>query len=425
MKKSYYNFTVYDNEYGYWYNSLTGHYFRLSEALSRKLETCMDTPSCIKDIMPSLYEKMSDGGFIIDGGVNELDIIRKKHHEAVHAKNYFLIVLPTLNCNFKCWYCIQDHIPSIMSDSTLESIKNHIDYMIREKGIESLHLDWFGGEPFMFYEQVIKPISLHAIKRCAEHNIPFINGATTNGYFLSPDITSELCGLNFTQFQITLDGEKSFHDKVKYMNGCPSAFDHVLANINGLLSKCDKARVFLRINYTHDTLTDRIVGEVNRVIEPGNRNRVIITPKKVWQENVDKDFSSVIINILDLFSESGYLVSRMDISNNFIPCYVNTEYYNAINFNGNVVKCTACNDLYDKKPRGVLQSDGRIIWEDGFDKKCMAPTFENPECLGCKRLPACMGPCPRNYLAGGAGCKYESIDHDFEKTLLDYMIKEY
>ncbi len=36
-----------------------------------------------------------------------------------------------------------------MSEQTMESLKKHIDYMINEEHIPSLHIDWFGGEPFM------------------------------------------------------------------------------------------------------------------------------------------------------------------------------------------------------------------------------------------------------------------------------------
>ena len=155
--------------------------------------------------------------FIIDDDVDEINVIRKCHQEAVHSKDYFLIILPTLNCNFKCWYCIQEHIPSVMNPETFETLKRHIDYMIEEEKISSLHIDWFGGEPFMYFKKIIEPLSRYAIQKCEQHNIPFMNSATTNGYFINSDVSSLLTDLKFKQFQITLDGEKVFHDKVKFM----------------------------------------------------------------------------------------------------------------------------------------------------------------------------------------------------------------
>lgn len=49
---------------------------------------------------------------------------------------------------------------------------------------------------------------------------------------------------------------------------------------------------------------------------------------------------------MDLFEAAGYRVNRLDIIWDFVPCYANRKYYNAINYNGDVLKCTACNDLY-------------------------------------------------------------------------------
>lgn len=426
MKESSYNYVLYDKGWGYWYNALTNAFFRLSENLSLKIQDTINSGMFQNlNVSPTLYKILTENGFLIPDGTNEIDIIRNYHKKAVNRKDYFLVLLPTLNCNYKCWYCIQDHIPSIMRSDVMKSICNHIEYMIVDDGIETLHLDWFGGEPFMFFNQIIKPISEFAIKICEKHNIPFINSATTNGYFINDKVSKQLGDLRFRHFQITLDGEKQFHDKVKFTRGCDSTFDYVLENINRILTDNESIQIFLRINYTHDTLSAKIVEEVNEHISPENRNRIIITPKKVWQERSNKNFGDTLIPILDLFDKSGYYVARRDINTNFTPCYVNQKYYNSINYNGNIVKCTACDDLYSDKPYGKLRSDGRIEWVDNYDKACIVPTFETEHCLKCKKLPACMGLCPRDFMLGNKKCKYDAIDEDFEKSLLDFLKNEY
>lgn len=425
MQLSRYNFILHAEEYAYWYNAFTNRYFRLSRSLSHKVEPLLQELNVLAKEVGPLWGKLLENGFVIEDEADELAEIRAKYQEAVHAKNYFLVVLPTLNCNFKCWYCIQDHVPSVMKAETMEALKRHIDYMIEVCGITSLRLDWFGGEPFMFFRQIVEPISRYAIRKCEKHGIPFINSSTTNGYFLTPSVSALLTELKFAHFQITLDGEKAFHDRVKFMPGCPSAFEHVLQNINYMLSENEGIRLFLRINYTHQNLSFKIISEVNEFIVPENRSRIVITPRKVWQEKVDKSFGDTLEKILDAFADSGYGVSRWGIVTDFLPCYVNKEYYNAVNFNGNVVKCTACNDLYETKPKGRLLEDGRIVWEDGFDKKCQLPAFENERCLSCKRLPVCMGLCPRNHLSGATFCKYDAIDDVFEEKLLDFLEHQY
>lgn len=424
MKVSKYNYFVYDEGFSYWFNGVSRNFFRLSRGLGMKMETLMSDLDNLRDTSSTFYDKLSQGGFIINDDVDELDLLKHKAKEIVNSKDYFLVIIPTLNCNFKCWYCIQNHIPSVMSLQTLDNIKRHIDYMVEKKGITSLHIDWFGGEPFMYLEQVVIPISRYAIDKCHQTGIPFVNGATTNGYYLGEETLNILKELHFSQFQITLDGDKSFHDKVKYQEGCVSAFDHVLTNINSIINNDDQVLLYLRINYTHSTLTSKIVEQVNRFISKENRGNIVITPKKVWQEAVDKKFAKTLKTILDLFSESGYNVSRISLPS-FTPCYASKVYYNAINFNGNVVKCTACNDLYDKEPKGRLKSDGTIYWSDDFDVKYQALTYENSKCVRCKYLPICMGPCPRNYLLGKTECKYKSEDVEIEQSLLEFLKQQF
>ena len=425
MKESNYNFVIYADEYGYWYNSFTDSFFRLSASLSHKIQALMHSPDLLRKHSVTMYERLCEGGFLVADEVDELNLIRERHYKSVHSKDYFLVLIPTLNCNFKCWYCIQDHIPSIMKNATFEALKKHIDFMLDEHHIESLHLDWFGGEPFMFFDKVIEPLSRYAIEKCDYYGIPFVNSSTTNGYYLSPSISKKLSDLKFRQFQITLDGEKKYHDRVKFMGGCQSAFEHVLRNVNTMLTLNRDVDLFLRINYTHKTLSKIIVNEVNQFIEMQNRSRIVITPKKVWQEATDKEFRPILQAVLNDFEASGYRVIRRDISVASIPCYVNKEYYNTINYNGNVLKCTACDDIHKDKTQGVLQADGTILWTNNFDKKCQSPTFENEECLNCKKLPVCMGVCPRDHLSGVTRCKYDVMDEVFEESLLDYLNHQY
>lgn len=425
MQISKYNYILYDANYSYWYNGLTHKHFRLSGALSKKLEQLLDNTDKLAIAVPDFYEKLKQGGFIIDDSVDELDIIRQKNDASIHSKDYYMIVLPTLDCNFKCWYCIQNHIPSKMSTETFEKLKRHIDYMIEEKEISSLHLDWFGGEPFMYFKEIIVPLSKYAINKCKEANIPFQNTSTTNGYYIDESVASQLEDLQFRHFQITLDGEQKEHDKVKFQNGCDSAFKHVLKNIYYLLKKNPLISLTLRINYTHQTLSANIVEQVNGLIDPEVRKQIGVALKKVWQERVDKSFATAISDIMDLFEDSGYQVQRLNHNLHFIPCYANKEYYNAINFNGNVVKCTACDDLYNKNALGKLTNQGTIEWNDGIDLKYQSKSFENSRCLKCKFLPLCMGLCPRNFLRGDTYCKYEGEDMNLEYSLLNFLSHEY
>lgn len=427
MQVSNYNYILEKEGWSYWYNGLEHTFFRLPLSLGNKIKAMIEKPNTLYVANEHFYQKLVRNGFLIEDGVNELDLIRKRNDDEVNKKDYFLIVLPTLNCNFKCWYCIQDHIPSMMSIDTINKVKAHIDYMINERHIISLHLEWFGGEPFMFFQKVIKPISLYAKEVCEKNNIPFYNSATTNGYYLVHSIIDDLKDLRFKKFHITLDGVQDEHDKVKFQSGCPSAFQRSLHNIENILSSLSDVNLLLRINYTEKNLNNLIINQINSIISSGNRNRITITLKKVWQEATNKCLSTKIDYLLDLFEKSGYNVIRLDLVFNFVSCYADRKYYNAINFNGNIVKCTACDDLYSKESLGYLNDNGAIVWHEGFEEKYFKKRFENEKCLKCKNLPVCMGMCPRNYNNEEEKfyCKMEGFDTNIEANIINFINSEY
>ena len=424
-KKSYYNHILYDDGLAYWFNALSFSHFVLGEELSKKIEGMLDTPDVIRENSPSFYDKLVDSGFLIPEDYDELAVIRRRNDDAINRKFYKLTIIPTLNCNYKCWYCIQDHIPSIMSEETIERIKRHIEYMIDVEGIEGLHIDWFGGEPFMFYDRVVKPLSLYAKELCSQKKIPFTNGSTTNGYFINADVAKDLEELDLYYFQITLDGNKDFHDKVKFQKGCESTFNHVLDNINHMMTICDRIQLTLRINYTHDNLTKDIVDEISERLSPEIRNRISILPRKVWQKDIDKRYATELYEILDIFEERGFNVERWSPIRNYIPCYANKKYYNSINYNGHVLKCTASDDLYRKEPLGYLEEDGSIHWNGNAGSAYQCKAFKNERCLTCKILPVCMGQCPRNHLADITKCAYDMTDETFETALLTFLKHDY
>lgn len=418
MKLSRYNIIVHREDKAYWFNSLTHNYFKISLSLSDKIFRLLTE----RELLPIyMVEKLTRGGFIVEDSVDEIEKLKALNQRARDSKDYFLVILPTLNCNYHCWYCIQDHIESKMTFEVMSNLKRHIDYMIEIEKITSLHIDWFGGEPFLYFNDIVKPLTEYAKNRCEKAGISFYASSTTNGYYLTDTISADLSDLNFINFQITLDGNKEFHDKVKFLKGCDSTFTHVLKNINRLLTENKKVNIFLRINYTHKNLTDEIVDQVSELIMPTNRNRIIIVPRKVWQEKIKGDYYSELLEILDKFRDNGYKVEYWNQANNFIPCYVNKKYYNSINYNGHVIKCTACNDLYESDPKGILMNNGMIKWKGEYDEMCYRPTFDNDHCINCNKLPICMGLCPRENLKNNWYCKEKVMDTTFEDSIVGFI----
>lgn len=422
MKESRFNYYIDREDKVLWFNGISHKFFEINKSLSDKLKSNI---SRINSTSPTLFDKLFGNGFIVMDDTDEVSIIREANRRTRLSKDYFLIILPTLNCNFSCWYCIQDHKVSIMDGATINKVKNHIAYMIKEEKIESLHIEWFGGEPFMYFESVIKTISKYAIKLCQDADIPFINSATTNGYYLTENIISELEQLKFFRFQITIDGNRTNHNRVKRSNDTDSAFDVTMKNINQILSSTEAIDIILRLNYQDKNLHPSVVDDVNLFIHRNNRARVLMLLRRIWKIEPSKGRGDAVKNILRLFRSSGYKMLNIDIENDFIRCYADKKYYNTINYNGDVVKCTANGDLETITPPGHLKSNGQIEWREGFLDKFYKMRFENDMCLSCRHLPLCMGNCARNYNEesdenSSGNCLLPSLDLNFETVITNY-----
>lgn len=425
MKASRYNLYFEENGFSYFFNGLTKLYFRIPVELGRKIHTTLQNNVNILFQETPFGEKMLNSGFLIQYNKNELvDVLCKRNYER-NRKDYFLVILPTLDCNFNCWYCIQDHIQSVMSEETKDRILRHIDYMIETEKIDSLHIEWFGGEPFMYFEEIIKPIASYAQAKCLGRNIPFKHSATTNGYYLSESTHPDLKKLSLRRFHITLDGNKEKHDLVKFCSKCCSAFERTLNNINKVLSYDENSKLILRINYTDDNLDESIIYDVNNFIESKNRSRVSVYFKKVWQVNSKKDTIQKAQTIREKFEHYGYDVTRFDFICNFISCYVEKHYYNAINFNGNIVKCTATDDLHTADPYGCLSKNGEIIWNNDLIVELHKRELPKP-CAVCQYLPLCMGPCPhKNNIKGPFKCKMADQLKDIPNMIITFVNSRY
>jgi radical SAM domain protein len=146
-------------------------------------------------------------------------------------------------------------------------------------------------------------------------------------------------------------------------------------------------------------------------------------PRKVWQEKVDKSFD--IQPILMQFIRSGYSVEKWSLPTNHMPCYTCKRYYNAINYNGQLVKCTATDDIHKSEFSGWLNDDGTIFYKDDYLHRYTVKAYENDQCLNCRLLPVCMGVCPRNYDPDVFACSYDSIDGDVERDIINMIEREY
>lgn len=404
-KVSRYNYYINHNNRVVYFNSLKGGLFSVSLEEHKKMTLLFEDLIMFNIQYNSVFDRMIKMGFVVPEGTNELDIIRLKNRNEVFAnKKYKLFILPTLECNFNCWYCYEKHEAGHMGFKMVEATKAHIFHMIVNEKISALDLSWYGGEPLLYFEEVVYPISLYAKKICREYNIPYTNWVTTNGYLINKDMISKVNDIQLFSYQITIDGNREKHNKVRNVQGLPS-FDKIINNIILLCENLSSAHITLRLNYDNVTLRSHYLSDIYEMIPPDCRKKVDLTFQRVWQTQ-DQVSSTSSITINDLRHVCRKMAYRnVDISGKFrvgkcVRCYADRYYTAVLNFDGKIYKCTSEN-FDGTNSIGQLSIDGKIENEDSdlLAKMFARSNFENEKCLNCKHLPICLGPCMKRKLA--------------------------
>lgn len=390
MKPSKYNICLpYDDKYVI-FNGVTKRFFLVSSQNKEAFMQILSAPDDFQEQYAPFLKRMSDEGFIINDDVDEFEVIRQQYERMNHGTTYKLMILPTYACNVNCWYCTQEHRNLKLSDDDVKRIKAHIEYYLTHNNIERLQLSWFGGEPLLNFSR-IEEISTFAQIFCKDHGIMFHNTITTNGLLLNRCILDKMKKLDFIFFQITVDGIKEEHDRVKVIKG-KSAYETTLHNICLIAEILPNAEICLRYNYSIDNLNPKVfVEDLNSYLPEKVRKHIVLSLMKVWQEDEEKIEFESIKTLVNKIRESGYMVNY---GSGFTTCYVENNHFNCIFPNGLVDKC---DNIEPNSCKGHIKDNGAIVW----DQELIFPQFtvfdySDTECSRCKFLPLCYGPCPRD-----------------------------
>lgn len=396
-KLSAYNYTVPYGDRIIYYNGISRHMFSLNKQEHERIQNLFQDLISFEINFTSVFSRFKEWGFLIDEDVDEMDILRLRNRNEIYSdRQYRLFINPTLECNFSCWYCYEKHPQGYMTEEVIERIKKHIAYMVERVRIDSLTLSWFGGEPLLYFNEVVYPISLFAKRVCEEHHIPFRNGATTNASKIDLNMVMKMKEINMNGFQITIDGDEPRHNKIRNENGSPT-FRKIVNNIGLLCEHIPDIYITLRVNYDNQTLERSDMMSVFNIIPEKYRTNIGVDFQRVWQTGgAITEENEKRKTLYDESRTMGYAangISQVFMLGKNHKCYSDRRFYAEVNYDGKVYRCTA-RGYEDKYVVGELTEDGRIVWDEKKLAKLIGKaTFENKMCLACKYLPLCMGPC--------------------------------
>ncbi|MCM1319698.1 MAG: radical SAM protein [Muribaculaceae bacterium] len=400
MKLSLYNNILdTDNNILLVYNALSDKYVATSEYISLAEHT---HPELVSN--EALRSELLDIGFWVEDSIDEAEQVRELIQKHDHCLDTFhLHINPTVDCNFRCWYCYEDHkAGSRMKSETVSAIKRLIERKIADTPeLKVIHLSFFGGEPLMGFENVVKPLMLTTKALCKAHNILHTFHFTTNGYLINERMLDFFEDYG-SSFQITLDGYREHHDKVRKTRSGKGSYDQIVHNIIELVNR--QCSVLVRINFTTENI-DSIAEVMNdfRNLTSEQKQYTRFDLQRVWQDScgeIDERVTAIVADYQQKLRDMGFNVSFYRTHDAVrSSCYGDKRNYQLINYDGGVYLCTA-RDFDDAHRAGTINSDGTIEWRNNAQECRLSAKFSKPICHTCRIAPIC-----------GGGCCTQALEH--------------
>lgn len=385
MKYSFYNI-IYKDASGYvLYNSLYDKVTLLQLELVNIIETHKNDIMQIKNIHPELYQYLVAEKYIINEEIKETEEYLQRLKEVdTSLDNFRLIVNPTLNCNLRCWYCYEEHMPnSSMSLEVIEKIKALLRKKINTK-TKFFSLSFFGGEPLLKFKSIDYPLIKYSQNLCRENGVSFYCDFTTNAILLNKNVIDQLTNENINvRFQVPFDGGHSIHNSIKVLKN--STIDTYFTSIKNIKYALNKNIPFtIRCNYTSNSI-DSFKEVINEFINFTDKSLINFSLQKIWQEEKDQELINKEKELFKYIKDAGYLSNPKFVFKN--QCYADRENCILVNYNGDVYKCTANKFILSNK-EGTLKDNGDIQYNDKYNDRLKAK-YNQDICIKCKNLPIC------------------------------------
>ena len=405
MTISRYTFILDSNGRYYLYNSL-------SNAL---VETDHETYSFLKEhetggtpvdesfLDESLRQMLTEKRFLCETQEDELLFYKASVQSLREQRDFMhLTVVPTMDCCFRCFYCFE-HTKSrkYMSEEVMDSI---VEYVKNLSGLRRMLLTWFGGEPLMAQPL----ISRFYRKLRSSFTGDIQSDIITTGYHIDGDTVDLFRETGISSVQITLDGGRESHNRVKFTDGCNDVFSRTIENAGLLAEELPDINIVFRVNVTKKNAAE--YPEVFRTLYSTFKGKNIsVSPAIVrdrrppCQGGMSKDDSIYFSNdeftdfIIGLLYKSGIHTPFIRYpGNQLCECAVRDKMAMAFDPEGYAYKCW---EKIGDTRYAVGRLNGKGVLEDMNIRELNrelygADPLSSPVCTKCKYLPICNGGCP-------------------------------
>lgn len=404
MILSIYTFLFVDKDKFFIYNSLSNSLLEVNKVSYERLEEAKSTKCDIREeeYDEDLYKILIDKHFITENNNDEFNCYKAQTLTNRNSNGCLNVTIaPTMDCNYECHYCFEDLQKVYISDKIISSI---VKYIENQKHISNVRILWFGGEPLMAIKQMKKLFDqLKSI-----NGKTFSSGIITNGYYLTPENLKILEEMNLDSIQITLDGMKETHNKVKYAKDCKDTFSKTIKNIDLVANQTPKIHLNIRVNVNKEN-ADEFVPLYRFLKDRYHKNENIAIAPGIIQDFEDNTLSPCSDTLfsreevmkfgVEVYEKSKIVMPIVKYPANFFrECSIRNRNTIAFDPEGYMYKCW---EIIGKKKYAVgrLDENGNIT---NVDHKLLnrylygADPLEDRKCQMCSYLPICNGGCPHH-----------------------------
>ena len=283
-------------------------------------------------------------------------------------RSFELIILPTEQCDFRCRYCNQEFKLKMMTPEIVNATKILLSKRIPE--LEHLSIQWFGGEPLLAYG-AIKDIMRHVkeVSGLQNQKMKLVSSMTTNASHLTSDKLLELSDLGVSGYQITLDGDKGAHNKLRITAGGKGTFDVIWKNVMAAHASTAGFDAMLRLHVNGENIESmkKFIDKIADNLHGDKRFALFIRNLSKFGGKYDDTLrfcaDSTAVNELKRYAISKDLrLVAIDIykhEGGHNICYAAKPNSLIIRADGRIAKCTA--HLYDDyNSIGRINLDGTL-----------------------------------------------------------------
>lgn len=348
-----------------------------------------------------LRESLLDAHFLVEDEVDELsgakaDLLRDR----MRTDQLHLTLAPTMDCNFRCDYCFEEHLKVSMAKRVQDRLLEWIE--ARGAGLKHLFVTWYGGEPLLPNAYpVLQRLSAGFQDLCAKNGTEYLAHLVTNGFFLDRAKMTELAGLGVRKVQVTLDGPPDEHDRRRHLIGGRGTFWRIVENMSECL---DLAEFQLRINVDARNAM-RALEVVELLVERG-----ITPPVRPYLAQVTHDgaacgniqelcyatdgFATMEVELYREAARRGLPLSRYPFRLAGAFCTADRLNGYVVSPNGLLFKCWHEVTMAPERSIGSLLDPQQPFQAANEDKWLAWDALSKGGCRSCDVMPLCHGGCP-------------------------------